>query len=120
MQVGAILHLSKLDYLQSLGLVFVAVYQSALKLTYVDGLLARVKEVFADNYHPKSYDYITFESSFKRELDKAEQRAASSRQQPLPQSRQQVKTPCHRSQFCDTEAIRRCREDLLPPLVVGN
>ena len=38
--------------LQGLGLVFVAVYQRALKLLYVDELLERVKREFATEYKP--------------------------------------------------------------------
>ena len=38
--------------LQGLGLVFVAVYQRALKLLYVDELLDRVKREFAQQYRP--------------------------------------------------------------------
>lgn len=38
--------------LQGLGLVFVAVYQRALKLLYVDELLERVKREFAQQYKP--------------------------------------------------------------------
>ena len=59
--------------MQSLGLVFVAVYQSALKLMYVDKLLQRVKSLFAEQYSPKKFSYVDFEGQFKRELEKAEQ-----------------------------------------------
>lgn len=38
--------------LQGLGLVFVAVYQRALKLLYVDELLERVKHEFSLQYKP--------------------------------------------------------------------
>lgn len=38
--------------LQGLGLVFVAVYQRALKLLYVDELLERVKHEFVQQYKP--------------------------------------------------------------------
>ena len=71
---------------QSLGLVFVAVYQHTLKLLYVDKLLARVKELFSKQYSPKKYDYHTFEGQFKKELEKAEQRADTRQrmqQQPM-------------------------------------
>jgi hypothetical protein len=64
---------------QSLGLVFVAVYQNTLKLMYVDKLLARVKELFSKQFSPKKYDYHMFEAHFKRELEKAEQKAESRR-----------------------------------------
>ena len=42
---------------QGLGLVFVAVYQRALKLLYVDELLQRVKQDFAKQYQP---DQVAF------------------------------------------------------------
>ena len=38
--------------IQGLGLVFVAVYQRALKLLYVDELLERVKQEFSQQYKP--------------------------------------------------------------------
>ena len=50
---------------QGLGLVFVAVYQRALKLLYVDALLQRVKADFAQQYAPKRYDYASFEELFR-------------------------------------------------------
>lgn len=56
-----------------MGLVFVAVYQSALKLMYVDKLLQRVKSIFSEQYSPKKFSYANFEGQFKRELEKAEQ-----------------------------------------------
>lgn len=59
--------------MQTLGLVFVAVYQNALKLMYVEKLLQRVKDIFADQYSPRKYSYPEFEGQFKRELEKAEQ-----------------------------------------------
>lgn len=54
--------------------MFVAVYQSALKLLYVEELLQRTKAVFSQHYTPKQYDYAAFEGAFKRELEKAETR----------------------------------------------
>lgn len=61
---------------QGLGLVFVAVYQRALKLLYVDNLLEAVKQEFADSYFkPKQYDYPKFEATYMRLLAEAEARA---------------------------------------------
>ena len=51
--------------MQGLGLVFVAVYQRALKLLYVDALLERVRADFAKQYTPKRYDYANFEELFR-------------------------------------------------------
>ena len=56
------------DAVQGLGLVFVAVYQRALKLLYVDALLQRVKADFAQQYAPKRYDYASFEELFRCRL----------------------------------------------------
>lgn len=67
--------------MQSLGLVFVAVYQSALKLMYVDNLLEKIKGLFAEEYSPRRFSYPDFEGHFKRELEKAEQ-ASESRIKP--------------------------------------
>ena len=64
--------------MQKLGLVFVAVYQSALKLAYVDRLLERIRGLFAEEYIERKYDYITFDATFKKELERAE-RAAEAR-----------------------------------------
>ena len=50
---------------QGLGLVFVAVYQRALKLLYVDALLERVRADFSRQYSPKRYDYASFEELFR-------------------------------------------------------
>lgn len=58
--------------LQKLGLVFVAVYQSALKLAYVERLLERVKHLFEEEYTPNKFDYALFEATFRKELEKAE------------------------------------------------
>ena len=40
---------------------------------YVDKLLQRIKSIFAEQYSPKKFSYVTFEGQFKRELEKAEQ-----------------------------------------------
>lgn len=62
-----------------------AVYQSALKLLYVDKLLERVRDVFSKHYTPKKYDYVAFEAAFKRELAKAEQKVELRPKQPQQQ-----------------------------------
>ncbi len=43
-----------------------AVYQRALKLLYVDELLARMKAEFPAHYKPKHYDYPAFTDAFER------------------------------------------------------
>ena len=45
--------------IQGLGLVFVAVYQRALKLLYVDELLQRVKQEFSQQYKPDQVEETT-------------------------------------------------------------
>ena len=49
--------------LQGLGLVFVAVYQRALKLLYVDDLLERVKEDFKGHYKPDVVRWLAHSKS---------------------------------------------------------
>ena len=51
---------------QGLGLVFVAVYQRALKVLYVDELLEALKAEFPKHYQPKRYDYPAFADGFER------------------------------------------------------
>lgn len=51
--------------LQGLGLVFVAVYQKALKLLYVDELLERVNKSFAPRYKPGCFEYPEFDATFQ-------------------------------------------------------
>ncbi|KAL3151898.1 hypothetical protein ABBQ38_012859 [Trebouxia sp. C0009 RCD-2024] len=58
-----------------LGLVFVAVYQRALQLLYVDELLERVKHEFAQQYKPDQFKYKSFEDSFRHMLKDAENSA---------------------------------------------
>lgn len=71
--------------MQGLGLVFVAVYQKALKLLYVDDLLARAKAEFSGLYSPdaaggfaarKRYA-AAFDSTFRQMLKQAESQAMS-------------------------------------------
>ncbi len=45
--------------IQGLGLVFVAIYQRALKLLYVDELLERVKQEFSQQYKPDQVQETT-------------------------------------------------------------
>eukprot|EP00803_Ostreobium_quekettii_P003817 evm.model.scf_3036.1 EVM.evm.TU.scf_3036.1 scf_3036:800-5962(+) len=58
-----------------LGLVFVAVYQKALSLLYVDVLLERIKQEFAAAFKPDVYRYASFDDTFKRVLKECELRA---------------------------------------------
>jgi hypothetical protein len=71
--------------LQGLGLVFVAVYQKALSLLYVEELLQRIKEAFASQYEPDCYKYPSFETTFQRILKDCEAKADAARRQPPPQ-----------------------------------
>jgi hypothetical protein len=50
---------------QGLGLVFVAVYQKALKLLYVDELLARANRAFSPRYSPDCFAYPEFDAAFQ-------------------------------------------------------
>lgn len=58
-----------------LGLVFAAVYQKTLKLTYVDGLLERINKVFSQKYKPECYSYPEFDAHFQRMLRDCESKA---------------------------------------------
>ena len=52
--------------MQGLGLVFVAVYQKALALMYVDALLERVKAIFvAKHYEPGKFNNKLFDEVFR-------------------------------------------------------
>jgi len=61
-----------------LGLVFVAIYQRALPLLYVDDLLDRVMPRFTspEYYHPKRANYDSFNDAFRQLLLECENRAA--------------------------------------------
>lgn len=65
--------------LQALGLVFVAVYQKALKLSYVDTLLERAARSFVPRYKPGAYGYPEFDDPFKRMLEACESKADAAR-----------------------------------------
>lgn len=71
-----------------LGLVFVAVYQKALKLLYVDELLERVNKAFAPRYKPGVFEYPEFDATFQRLLKDCEEKAEAakrpSQQQAAP------------------------------------
>lgn len=45
--------------------MFVAVYQKALKLLYVDELLERVNKAFAPRYKPGVFEYPEFDATFQ-------------------------------------------------------
>jgi hypothetical protein len=70
--------------MQGLGLVFVAVYQKALKLMYVDELLERVKAEFALLYKPDTRTkYSSFDQTFRQMLKQAENQAEAMAKRPL-------------------------------------
>jgi hypothetical protein len=50
---------------QGLGLVFVAVYQKALKLLYVDELLDRMNRAFSPRFRPDRFSYPEFDAAFQ-------------------------------------------------------
>jgi signal recognition particle receptor subunit alpha len=64
-----------------LGLVFVAVYQKALKLLYVDDLLDRVSRAFSPKYKVDCYGYQEFDAPFQKMLRDCEAKAEASRRQ---------------------------------------
>lgn len=62
-----------------LGLVFVAVYQKTLSLTYVDELLGLVRDAFTESYSPSCYSYEAFGGKFSKILRDCEARADAAR-----------------------------------------
>lgn len=72
--------------LQGLGLVFVAVYQRALKLMYVDALLERVRADFSVHYNAGRFNYATFDENFRSALREAEAQADAARKPGAIQS----------------------------------
>ena len=72
---------------------------------YVDKLLQRVKNIFAEQYSPQKFSYVDFEGQFKRELEKAEQIAETRLKPHQPVqgnlTNRKVYSPCSTSQqFC--------------------
>jgi signal recognition particle receptor subunit alpha len=64
-----------------LGLVFVAVYQKALKLLYVEDLLDKVSRAFSPKYKVDCYSYSEFDAPFQKMLRDCEAKAEASRRQ---------------------------------------
>lgn len=62
-----------------LGLVFVAVYQKALKLLYVDDLLDRVSKAFSPKYKVDCFAYPEFDAPFQKMLRDCEAKAEAAR-----------------------------------------
>jgi len=76
---GATKYTLRFTFHNEAGLVFVAVYQSILKLLYVDDLLAKVREAFAERYKPGQLDFREFEDEFQRIRDLAEKKSIDSK-----------------------------------------
>jgi signal recognition particle receptor subunit alpha len=66
-----------------LGLVFVAVYQKALKLLYVEDLLDRASRAFSPKYKVDCYSYSEFDAPFQKMLRDCEAKAEASRRQAV-------------------------------------
>ncbi|KAF5842562.1 SRP54-type protein [Dunaliella salina] len=68
-EMNILIHMQLVSQAEGLGLVFVAVYQKALSLMYVDELLYLVKQDFTAHYYkPNEFSYPTFEEHFMRLL----------------------------------------------------
>lgn len=67
----------------ALGLVFVAVYQRALKLAYVGDLLDRASRVFSPSYKVDCFAYPGFDAPFQRMLRECEARADAAKRPSL-------------------------------------
>jgi signal recognition particle receptor subunit alpha len=61
---------------QDLGLVFVAVYQRALSLLYVDDLLDRVVTKFVGEFDPAVHNYSAFNDTFRQLVLEAEKQSS--------------------------------------------
>lgn len=107
-------YFTSIHAVQGLGLVFVAVYQRALKLLYVEELLERVKYEFSQQYKPDQvkettlpclllrnklkpqlrafvqFKYKAFEESFRQMLKDAENSADTSKHSAQPVARSKV------------------------------
>lgn len=92
-----------------LGLVFVAVYQRALKLTYVEDLLDKANKTFSLRHKPDSYDYKDYQATFNKLVKDCEERAASGRRAP------EVTTPPPR-QLAEEEEEEEEEDDDQPSL----
>jgi hypothetical protein len=64
---------------QALGLVFVAVYQKAFKLLYVEDLLERVNRAFTPRFKPDCYAYTEFDALYQKLVKECEQRAEAAK-----------------------------------------
>lgn len=73
----------KWTFHNGMGLVFVAVYQKALSLMYVDELLTAVKDEFVGVYKPGQRGYKPFDDVFQRLLREAETRVDISKRQTV-------------------------------------
>ena len=59
-----------------------AVYQRALKLSYVEDLLDKANKTFSLRHKPDSYNYKDYQATFNKLLKDCEERAASGRRAP--------------------------------------
>lgn len=66
--------------------MFVAVYQRALKLLYVEELLERMKAEFPQHYQPKCCDYPAFTDSFEKARAELEAAADASKRGVQPKA----------------------------------
>ena len=74
---GTSAHTLKWTFHNELGLVFVAVHQRILRLTYVEHLLESAKSAFAARFDRDATSYPAFEEEFTRLMKRAEASAAA-------------------------------------------
>lgn len=92
-------------YNNSLGLVFVAVYQKTLSLFYVDELLNRVKSEFSARYKQGGKSFDGFEQTFSKVLKDCEAKADEARR--LTSARANAgAVKAHRPQNCQQRAVK--------------
>ena len=92
----------------ALGLVFVAVYQKILRLDYVDDLLDRCRDAFAEAYDPSSAKlaYPEFTETFTATLREEEARA-NARRAPKERAPRAPSTRRRKRRSATTRAARR-------------
>lgn len=88
--------------------MFVAVYQKALSLLYVEALLQRVKSEFEVVYSADLAEYAEFEDTFRKVLKQCETKADNSKRKPLT-----LKARLHSSngQTTATDGLQEKKED---------
>jgi signal recognition particle receptor subunit alpha len=90
----------------------VAVYQRALKLTYVEDLLDKANKTFSLRHKPDCYDNKDYQATFNKLLKDCEERAASGRR--APEGTPPPPPPPPRIQMAEGEEDEEAEEEQQP------